>query len=321
MLMFQMTPDSDDKPKRRKPNRASSTNALLFIGSFLLCVAVFVGIMVANLPSWLDDMNVPFLGDPAPTTTTTQAPVLSPYTQEDRVSMAVYITDDENNLQTAVLAVFQPDIGRVELAGLPAQTALPDGENDSLSRRFQTGGASSAQLGLLSVIGKSVDYYIVIRYSDVAAYLTALDETLDITLTKDIDWSSADGNHTLSLTSGKHTLSPKQTANFLRCDNWQGGRRERTNQHAALIGAYLEQFLDPSRSLAADRNALQSFAQTNLSSEQFALTHASLTYLAEQNNGELCHVIPVDGEFEGAGTSLRFVLSDDVADAVSDTFG
>ena len=312
-MSFQTKPAPDKHRKKNK--RPSSVNSLVFILTFAVVLLILVGAAVLILPKWLGDSALPFL--PTETTTaTTQPTAPSRFSAEDRFSLTMFITDDDNHLQTAVLTLFKPDTTQVDAIAVPAELQLPDGENDTLARRFETGGATSAQLGLLNEIGTPIDYYVVMSYADAEAYLTALGDNLAIRLPKDVHWQSEDGDFSLHSEAGDRALSAKQVANLLRCDNWQGGRRERATMHAEIVGAYIRRFITDERTLATDRNALEAVCDTNLTSEQLLAINLPLSYLAEQNNGKLCTVLPTEGTFEGAGDQLRYIAEEAMWDAV-----
>lgn len=316
MMLFQTQPDMDEKPKRReKSERPSSSGMLYFILAFVGCLVIFAGIGVL----WwhVADPEIPFLTNTnttAATTTTTQP--VGRFSAEDRFSVAVYITDDAGKLQTVSLALFKPDTDNVSVIPLPAELGLPDAETDTLARRFMTGGADAAQMALSAYIGKTVDYYAVFSYGKVESYFTQLSTPLIVKLPKDVDQQATDGSFSIHLSEGEQALTPKQTANLLRCDNWQGGRRERANMHAAVVSAYINQFIAANRTLSADHAALMSLSYTNLNSERFSTIEPPLSYLANLNKELLCTSTNIDGSFTGAGDTLRFTPSASVVDMI-----
>ncbi len=318
MMMFQAQPDMDEKPKRnakKRSERPDSSGMLYFILAFVGCLIIFAGIGVL----WwhIADPEIPFLtgGNTTTTVTTTTQPA-SRFSVNDRFSVAVYITDDEGKLQTVSLALFKPDTDNVAVIPMPAELGLPDAETDTLARRFATGGADAAQMALSAYIGKTLDYYVVLSYSAVETYFTQLGTPLIVKLPKDIDQQASDGSFSIHLSEGEQALSPKQTANLLRCDNWQGGRRERSNMHAAVVSAYINQFITDTRSLSADHAVLASLSYTNLNSERFSTIEPPLSYLADLNKELLCTSTNIDGSFTGAGDTLRFTPEAGLVDTI-----
>ncbi len=316
MIVFQTQPDTD-KPEKKKNARPSSSGMLYFIIGFIGCLIV-IGIM--GVIWWqVAKPDLSFLNGPQTTTTTAVQDNLpaTRFAKDNRFSVAVYITDNEGNLQTTSLAMFKPDIDAIDVIGLPAEFGLPDADNDTLARRFATGDAEAAQMALSAYFGKNIDYYVVMSYQDVEAYFTALNEKLIITLPKDVDQQSADSSFSIHLTGGTaQSLSPKQTANLLICDNWQGGLRERADMHALVLNTYINQFISSSRSITADHSTLLSVAQSNLTGDRFTAIQPPLSYLAEENSGTISSTIAVEGHFAGAGDIKRFTLDDSIYETV-----
>lgn len=316
MLMFQTEPYEEDAPKRRrKSERPSSSGMLYFILAFVICLVLFAGIGVL----WwhIADPEIPFLqntGTTAATTTTTQP--VGRFSVNDRFSVAVYITDNDNALQTVSLALFKPDTDNVSVIPLPAELALPDADTDTLARRFATGGADAAQMALSAYIGKPLDYYVVLSYNTVESYFTQLSAPLVVKLPKDVDQQSADGSFSIHLSEGEQALTPKQIANLLRCDNWQAGKRERANMHATVVSAYINQFIAKDRALSSDHTLLASLTDTNLTGERFSTIEPPLSYLANLSKDLLCTSTNIDGNFAGAGGNLRFHPDASIVDAI-----
>ncbi|MBE6764211.1 MAG: hypothetical protein E7553_07725 [Ruminococcaceae bacterium] len=321
MMMFQTHSDPEQPKKQKKKKqseRPDSSGMLYFILAFVVCLALFAGIGVL----WwkIAKPELPYLNpDASATTTTTSAEPTKPtsrFAATDRFSIAVYITDDRGALQSVSLCLFKPDSDSISVIALPAELGLPDADTDTLSRRFATGGPESAQMALSGYIGKPVDYYAALTYSGVEKYLTALEEPLIVKLPKDIDQQASDGSFSIHLKEGEQALSPKQVANLLRCDNWQSGRRERTNMHAAVVSAYINQFVSEGRDLTADHTQLSVNANTNLNNSRFKTIITPLSYLAELRKDLLCTSTHIDGTFTGAGSTLRFTPGPGVIDTI-----
>ena len=320
MLMFQTQPDPDKKAKRRKNkqnDRPDSSGMLYFILAFVVCLAIFAGIGVL----WwkITDPALPFVDSGETTTTAVTTTVTRPanrFTVNHRSSVAVYITDDKGALQTVSLCLFKPDTDSVSVIPMPAELALPDAETDTLIRRFATGGVETAHMALSAYLGKSVDYFVVLSYDNVEKYFTALDSSLVVKLPKDVDQQTPGQGFSIHLQAGEQALTAKQAANLLRCDNWQNGRRERANMHAAMVSAYINQFFSTNRSLAADHADLLKVSYTNLNSDRFSVIEPSLSYLADLNKELLCTSTNIEGSFTGAGDTLRFTPEAGIVDTI-----
>ncbi len=320
MLMFQAQPDPDKKAKRRKNkqnDRPDSSGMLYFILAFVVCLAIFAGIGVL----WwkITDPALPFVDSGETTTTAVTTTVTRPanrFTVNHRSSVAVYITDDKGALQTVSLCLFKPDTDSVSVIPMPAELALPDAETDTLIRRFATGGVETAHMALSAYLGKSVDYFVVLSYDNVETYFTALDSSLVVKLPKDVDQQTPGQGFSIHLQAGEQALTAKQAANLLRCDNWQNGRRERANMHAAMVSAYINQFFSTNRSLAADHADLLKVSYTNLNSDRFSVIEPSLSYLADLNKELLCTSTNIEGSFTGAGETLRFTPEAGIVDTI-----
>lgn len=325
MLMFQTQPISPAPPKKKKPRRSerpSSSGMLIFIAAFLGCLLVFAGIGAIWWKVADPDLSAffPDLGytDPNTVTTTTTSPEQTvTYTTKDRFSVAVFIADDEGALQTVTVVGAHPDTGRFEVIGLPGELSMASSEKDTLSRRFSYNGADSALLSLGTYFGTTIDYHVTLTYSDVESLFSSFGKNLVVTLPTDVDQQSGDGSFSIHLDAGEQALTPKQTANLLRCDNWQGGRRERAAMHAALVEAYLNQFIKATRDLQDDYATLMKHSDSNLSAERFNLLKKPLEWMSYGNTGDITDAFTAQGAFEGAGETLRFTPDDTTKSTVT----
>ncbi len=297
--------------------RPSSSAFLIFIGSFAVALVVFIGLVFLLWP--LTGQPLPF-SQPTAVTTTTSAEVTQPtalYNYNDRLSVAVYLTDDHDQLQSASLVMIQPDTKEFSVLGLPPQLAISD--TDTLYTRFRNGRAEASQLSLMTYLGKSLDYYVVLSYSDVQALFQSLQEPLIVDLPVDVNEQSPNGDFSIHLSAGVQALSAKQTANLLQYNNWQGGITERTQMHATLVMTYLKQYLSPSRSIDEDYQTLLSHAECNLSGERFRVILPMLQYLAREQNTLRTVIHYTEGTYEGAGDTMRFTPGPQSIDIVKAT--
>ncbi len=319
MLIFQAQPDTEKKAKRKakkQNDRPDSSGMLYFILAFVVCLALFAGIGVLWWKT--TDPALPFLdsGEVTTTVTTTVTKPASRFSVNHRFSVAVYITDDKGALQTVSLCLFKPDEDSVSVIPMPAELGLPDADTDTLVHRYAAGGVDTAQMALSAYLGKTVDYYVVLSYAAVENYFTALDSSLIVKLPKDVDQQTPGEGFTIHLQAGEQALSAKQAANLLRCDNWQNGRRERANMHAAMVSAYINQFISRNRSLSTDHAALMPLCHSNLNSDRFSVIEPPLSYLADLNKELLCTSTNIDGTFTGAGDTLRFTPEAGIVDTI-----
>lgn len=290
---------------KSKKERASSSGVLLFAAAFLgvlvLCaVGVFLWWTLAKptVPWW------PF-GEKAPAETVTPTEPASLYDATDRLSVAVYITDEHHVVQTVSLVMICPDTTQIAVSGLPAELSMSADETDTLTRRFRFSSVTDAQNGISRCFDTTVSQYIALSYAQIESYLTALDQPLIVNLPVDIHEQNEDGSFAVHLTAGENALSPAQVSNLLKCTDYQDGRRERATMHARVIAAYLAQFVTRERSLSADYSQLYENADTAWSASQFSAAVPHFEYILAENADPIT-LIPTSGDFSGAGATLRF---------------
>lgn len=308
--MLQTQPDPR-KSNKRSSDRPSSSGMLIFIAAFLGCILLFA---VGAVIWWqVTDPEIPFLSlltNPADPEDPANDPLTSPLditpTVEDRFTMAVFLTDDAGILQTATVMRVEPDTGYFAIVGMPGELGITNVEYDTLARRLAFDGPESALMALGTYFGGSIDYHVTLSYTDVHTLIQSHGSNLIMNLPKAVDQQAADGSFSIHLAAGQQALTPKQTANLLRCDNWQGGRRERAYVHATVIEAYLNQFISASRDIEDDYATLTKIASTNLSSARFNLIKQPLMHMAAHNTGDIVDLMPAAGDFTGSGQELRF---------------
>ncbi len=306
-------------PPDNEEERPSSSGFLIFIASFVIALIVFITLVFLLWP--LTGQPLPFSQPTVVTdTTTAQGAVTQPttlYHYSDRLSIAVYITDDHDQLQSVSLVMIQPDTQEFSVLGLPPQTAISD--TDTLFTRFRNGRAEACQLSLMTYLGKSVDYYAVLSYSDVQTYFRSLQEPLIVDLPVDVNEQSPNGSFSIHLSAGEQALNPNQVANLLQYNNWQGGITERTQMHATLMMTYLKQYIRPSRSIEGDYQTLLTNAECNLTGERFRVILPMLEYLAKQQDSLRTVIHYTEGVYEGAGDTMRFTPGSQSIDIVKAT--
>lgn len=310
MLTHPSPPDTDEE------ERPSSSGILIFTVVFVLCLALFGGI---GFIWWQQTQpSVPFLPNTQTTTQAASTATTTLFPSDMRKAAAIYITDDDGHLQTVTLLMLQPDRVCVTAAGIPKELSLSDTETDTLEKRYTVGGTEAAMQALKLYFNVPIDDYAVFSYSQVHSLLTAFSDGLIFTLSEDVSAQSADGKFSVHLTAGEQLLSPKQAANLLQYTDWQGGRRARAGQHAALIAAFCNQYLVKGRDGNHDLSLITGNGSSSITSAAFQAVSSPLTYLAAQNNGQICTALTTEGDFAGAGSTLQFTPSDAFINAVKD---
>ena len=323
---------SEDRPKEdaaspkketkmKKSDRPSSSPLLWFIGAFFGGLVLFSVIAYFLLPVF--GVSFPFGSSAEPTVATQSTAPTQPtarYNHTDRLSAAVYITDNKDQLQSATIVMIQPDTMEISVLGLPAQLKISnDGPADTLYNRFASGRAQSAQMALMTYFGKSIDYHFTLSYDDADVLFRALRQPLIFNLPTDVNEQSADNQFSIHLTAGEQALTPAQTANLLQYDNWQGGLSERAQIHATMISTFLAQYITPSRDIADDYDTLRHHADCNLSGERFRVLEPTLKDMAQKYT-QVRHVIHyTEGTYEGAGNALCFTPGSQSIDSVKAT--
>ncbi len=305
---------------KKRNTRPSSSGLLLFIAAFLGALVLSVGIAYVwytvakpDIP-WLSFLN----RDEPPSTPAETVPAAL-YDAADRLSVAVYITDEHGVLQTVTLCNICPDTAAVTVCGIPAELWLSSDETDTVARRMRLGGVEKAQEGVSRYFETTVDHYIVLAYHDVKALLSDLDATLIVNLPTDVNEQSENGSFAVHLTAGENALSPDQVSNLLRCTNYQDGRRERATMHARVVEAYVRQFMSASRVMQSDFALVIANADSDWTVEKFAAVQPKLDYILREHGEEWLTMIPASGDFAGVGATLHFTPDAALLDAVEAT--
>lgn len=322
MKMYPSEPDEeildDEKEEEVRP---SSSGMLIFIAAFAVSLVLFA---IIGVVWWITSGNTAPAptDDPAITTPTTQ-PTVQPNLSENRFSVAVYITDNQGNLQTVSLVMVHPDqeTTPISVVGLPAEFSLSDtSQTDTLQNSYRLPYIDVAQDALCAYFEKDIRYYVVLTYNQIEEQLTDLGGNLLYTVKKPIDITAKDKSYSVKLSAGETSLTTKQVTNLFRFDDWQGGRIERAQMHADLIAAYLNQFLSSSRDLQNDYQVLRrNAADMNLSDQDFKSIQPTLRDLSNKGLDALCTRLNTTGSFFGSGNTLRFVASQDMRKTIKNS--
>lgn len=302
---------------KNKKQRPPSSGILLFVAAFVGALVLCAGIgvlwwtLVKPTVSWW-----PFSSPDTSDAVATAPEETARFDATDRLTMAVYITDDHHVLQTASLVMVCPDTAQITVSGVPAELSLSEDETDTLGRRFRFASIADAHSAFARRFETTISQYVVLSYADVEAFLTALGEPLIVDLPVDVNEQNTDGSFSVHLTAGENALSAKQVSNLLKCTNYQDGRRERATMHARIIQAYLAQFLATDRSLQSDFSLLISHADTMWTTSQFSATLPRFEYILAEKGEEWLPLIPTTGDFSGAGATLRFAPDAAMNDAI-----
>lgn len=234
-----------------------------------------------------------------------QMPAADSSTDSSAVSDSLYAAEDKANLLVIyngnditrfILLQADPAQKRIHITGIPRDITVDDGM--TLSTVYQKSGAALVTDLLSSSLELPIHHYVAITEDKAETWFGRLESGLPYTLPEKIEHTENDITTTLS--AGKHTLSATQAVTVLNHTAWQDSTlNDRVG--AEIIAAMLDAYMKHGRNLQTDFSYLANLTQTSLRIGDFNDQKEKLTYLAEQNSGDLCQVLtlPISADKNG----------------------
>lgn len=299
------------RPKKKKSGRASGVVVFLLV--FVLFLAVF-GVVclwaIVNNRAPGRDTSSAVSGEEQPS-----------FTSAD-VRWLFVATQDGTDPKGFVAVRADPAREAIHAVAVPRETEVADGTTlirlDELCRK---NGVAAAQNAVGQLLGVSFSHYISMTYANVEKLLQYFDSSLQFTLEEDLD--CREGDYFIKMSSGRYTLTPKQTVDILRYPKWQhGGLQQQADIQAQVLAALVNQYMTAARDakLEADFSKIAELAKTDIRISHYTGYQEALRSLAAVNSGAVCTPVSLEGRYVGSGDDKRFA-ADGAADQLRVLFG
>lgn len=296
--------------KKAKKKWSSTT---IFVFAFVLFIVVF-GVAAA----WLATHMQPADSDRS-TGLTAGAPDEPTFTEKDARSLLL-ITTLGNEAQNFLVLRMDPAHAEIQVVSLPRETSVTVGTSTSrLFELYETGtrtDIAAIQESVGAVLRTSIDHYAVASFDEVEDIVAYCGGQLVFTIPEEMRYTDAESTY-LRLSPGEQILSGIQVANILRypVSYWSGGHAQHARVPAELFGALIDQNLTPDGEKTGDtvfKEIIRLLSANDLLISHYYQAQEGLAYLAEQNDGQICRIVTVQGEYVGKSDPLTFYPADDV---------
>ena len=266
------------KPKRWPPSRPVQfilAFLALLIVLALLAIWLFIGYRQSISPNVPDqsDTSLPVSAEPIA-----------------GVGNTLLILQQEQQTHFVLLQA-NPSAAHILVAAVPANLATEDGS--TLADTLRKHGSIRAKEEAAAALGMPIRHHITLSAAAAESYFGYLEEGLTLTLPEDVAYVDQNGAH-VKLSAGQRTLSPAQMGALLRYTGWQSADHAR-DAAADLIAAIINRYWRSDCSFKGHFATLSNVAQTDLRIDHFNDYRATLSYLAEHNDGTLCRRVVLSG--------------------------
>ena len=301
--------------KKKKKRRAS--NLLVFLLAFVIFLVVFGGLCLWAVVK----INEERLAGESSAASGFSTSETVTFTQQDARNLLI-VTTDGGQARGFVAVRADPSRTRMGAVAFPRDMVVDYGTSEiRLYELYAQEGIAVTRTALEESSGVTFDNYAVITYDNIQKAVDHFESGLIFQLNEDLD-NEGDGL-SIQLKGGLKTLSSAQVVSVLRYPNWHGGRRQQAQVQAQVAAALINQYLRASRSAQADADfsALVNLVQSDILVSHYTAAKPGLDYLASRNDGEICQVLTVEGEYQGSGDALRFYAEGQVIDQLKSLFG
>ncbi len=301
----------------RKPKKKWSSTTI-FVLAFVLFIVLFgaAAVWFATHLQAADGNRLTGLTADSPVSGVSDK---SAFTEKDALSL-LFITTLEDEAQNFLVLRMDPAHTEIQVASLPRETAVTVGT--SASRLFELYGngtrtdIAAVQESVGVVLRTTIDHYAVASYDEVEDIVAYCGNQLVFTIPEEMHYTDAESAY-LRLSPGQQILSGIQVANILRypVSYWSGGHTQHTRMPAELFSALINQNLTPDMEEPGDtvfKNLINRLSANDLLISHYYQAQDGLAYLAGQNDGHICRIVTVQGEYVGKGDSLTFYPVDTV---------
>lgn len=295
------------QPKRPKKRRVSGM--LIFGLTFFLFLAVFGAVMLWGMAEFWRQTSV----NPSSEHSSSDKASDEPSFDDADIRSLLIVTELNSQAQGFVLVSADPGASRIRAVAIPRETAVAVGtEQTRLFELYKSQDMRTVRDTVAGLLGVTVDNYAVITYSNIEKVISHFESGLIFEVPENLHYSDPGGSFSIQLTSGAHVLTGPQTTGMLRYPSWQGGRRQTAKIQAQVAAALINQYMTEGRieKGPADFTALVNLVRSDILASQYYAAKEGLDHLARRNDGSLCSVVFLEGEYVGNGDAMRFEVAD-----------
>ena len=306
---------SKHKSPYRKRQVRKISGVLVFLVSFSLFVLIFTGICLWMFVQMGEQGRARNSSDDS-------SEFVTNFTDSDVRNLLVGIFDDD---KAAGFVMVRSDPAREAMWTLafPPDTVVDNGTEEALICDLaRNGGMPAVRTALGELTGIHCEKYIALNYTGISGILNHFAYGLVYELDERVLIDNKPFN------PGKSTFAATQVVSLLKYEDWNGGRRQRSMVQSELLSSMINQYLLPPRGGGTtsqnDDNKtftaiINSAWQTDILISDYNSAKPGLEHLAAKNNGEICRVLQVTGEYVGSG-NLRFYPDENLRDTLKNTF-
>lgn len=299
-----------------KKSRRKWSSTAIFLMAFVLCIVVFgvAGVWFVSRMHTADGNRAAGLSAGNAVSGEADERLFS----ENDAQSLLLITTLDNEAQNFLVMRLDPAATEIQVVSLPPETAVAVGTRTARLRELYGKGTrteiSQVQQAAGTVLGLSIDHYAVASYDEVEEIIAYCGNQLVFTIPEEMHYSDAESTY-LRLSPGEQILSGIQVANILRypVTYWSGGHAQHARIPAELCAAFIDQNLTPEGEKSGDavfKDLVNLLSSNDLLISHYYQAQAALTHLAEENDGSICRVVSIEGEYVGSGATLTFYPSE-----------
>ncbi len=299
--------------KKKKKGRASGL--LVFLLVFVIFLAVFGGVCLWAVVNYSQQHQEEASSGESDASNTVV------FSQSDIRNLFI-VTIDGTVPRGFMLLRSDPQASRITAVAIPRETEVENGTSlQRLDQVYSEDGVQAAQAAAGKLLGVEWDHYLTITYDNIEKLLRYLDVNLQYTLEEDLDYR--EGDTFIKMSSGRFSLTAKQTVDILRYPSWQhGGLQQQADVQAELLAQLVNQCLIASRGDKAEEDfaKIMELSKSDIRVSHFTQARSGLEYLASQNSGGICTPVSLEGSYIGSGENQRFA-ADGAAEQLAKLWG
>ncbi|MDD2361539.1 MAG: LCP family protein [Oscillospiraceae bacterium] len=302
------------RDKRRKQRKKKINNIMVFLLAFVLFLVVFGGICL-----WaVIKINEARQTSEPSSVVSSDEPSFGP---EDARTLLI-VTTYKGESQGFVAVRANPEKSAVHTLAFPRDTVVDYKTSEiRLHELTDRHGIVVARDALSTLTGISFDNYMVITYDNIEKLITHFESGVIMNINEDLNYRDQD--MVVDLDSGLRTLSAAQAVNVLRYPSWNGGRKQQADIQAQMTAALINQYMKASRENKADDDfsfIVNLAAKTDILVPHYKNAKQGLSYLAENNDGNLCKSVSFAGGYQGSGKEIRYYAADNIKVSLKSIF-
>lgn len=298
-----MSPVFEKKRKRFRPHNAKARSAMALLAVFVLFLVVAATIVLWAMVT-LHEQQRETASSGSSSGETSQVPS---FDDSDRRTL-LWIMTDGGAVQGVVVLRFDPAANSMQALSVPNNTVVYAGTEEWRFDKLEAEqGVVQARDALSRQLGLPFDNYLAISYENLEKLISYGEGGLVFNLEEDLNYQDSTLN--IHLDKGLRTLSASQVAALLRYPAWTEGDAAASKAQGRVVAAIFNQYMVASRSsmIGEDFGQLVNSATvTDLMRSHYNEAKEGLEHLMSLNDGKLCRVLTLPGEYQGSGDARRF---------------